>query len=76
MATITAAAPQPVGEVPASLVPEIEKRFSRGQDVTEVDDDGKPSSDDSSEFKQEGVKQVEAITTVWSKELLIVMFVL
>lgn len=34
------------------------------------------TSDASSDHKQLGVKQVEAITTVWSKELLIVMFVL
>lgn len=32
--------------------------------------------DASSDHKQLGVKQVEAITTVWSRELLIVMFAL
>jgi hypothetical protein len=42
------------------------------QDVSEEASD----SDASSDRKQLGVKQVEAITTVWSKELLIVMFVL
>lgn len=38
----------------------------------EFSDDGK--LDDGSERKQAGVRQVEAITTVWSKKMLVVMF--
>ncbi|KAI1076898.1 MFS general substrate transporter [Whalleya microplaca] len=56
-----------------------EKQFSGDHDVHDMhamEDGAKADSDSSSEHKQEGVKQVEAITTVWSKELLIVMFIL
>lgn len=35
-----------------------------------------PSDEDESNQLQDGVKQVEAVTTVWSKQLLIVMFIL
>lgn len=66
-----------MGEVPAGMTPEIRKETSVAEDVGEaVDDDAKPDSDNNSEHKQAGVKQVEAITTVWSKELLIAMFIL
>lgn len=39
------------------------------------DKDSNNSDDSGSQYKQDGVKRVEAITTVWSKELMIVMFV-
>ncbi|KAI0139403.1 MFS general substrate transporter [Hypoxylon sp. NC0597] len=51
-----------------------EKKISGDGNVKELGDT--PESDGSSTHKQDGVKRVEAITTVWSKELLIVMFIL
>ncbi|KAI0594285.1 major facilitator superfamily transporter [Biscogniauxia sp. FL1348] len=53
-----------------------EKISGADNGVQDIDDDTKDKSDSSSEHKQDGVKQVEAITTVWSKELMIVMFIL
>lgn len=50
------------------------KRFSDGES-REVADDGAATDADSIHV-QDGVKQVEAITTVWSKNTMIVMFVL
>ncbi|KAL0936305.1 siderophore iron transporter mirb [Colletotrichum truncatum] len=49
-----------------------------GQNVVDIHADPMKSndSDDSSEHKQDGVKQVEAITTVWSKKMLWIVFVL
>lgn len=55
---------------------DIEKKTPGEFDINEISDHRKDESDASSELKQDGVKRVEAITTVWSKELLIVMFVL
>lgn len=37
-------------------------------------DDKKPDTEPS--YKQEGVQRVEAITSVWTKQILIIMFVL
>lgn len=75
MAEINALTPQPTAEVPADIKKAFEERLGGGEETRE-DNDEKPVHDDNSEHKQEGVKRVEAITTVWSKELLIVMFVL
>ncbi|XXH00126.1 hypothetical protein Hte_006468 [Hypoxylon texense] len=55
---------------------DVEKKTPGDFDINEMSDDRKDESDASSELKQDGVKRVEAITTVWSKELLVVMFVL
>ncbi|OLN97201.1 Siderophore iron transporter mirB 2 [Colletotrichum chlorophyti] len=54
---------------------DIEK--SSGQNIVDIHADPmKPEADDSSEYKQDGVKQVEAITSVWSAKMLWVVFVL
>lgn len=53
----------------------MEKEILGDQNVHEVDD-SKTESDAESARKQDGVKRVEAITTVWSRELLIAMFIL
>ena len=47
-----------------------------GNDPGEGEGDDKADPLEDSEHKQQGVQQVEAITTVWSRELLIVMFIL
>ena len=77
MATVNAGLGQPIGEVPALVRHDAEKSFAGAgdHDAREVNDE-KAESVLSSEHKQQGVQQVEAITTVWSRELLIVMFVL
>lgn len=53
---------------------EIDQEKQSGHDGSEPKDDIR--DDLSTEGKQDGVKRVEAITTVWSKELLLVMFIL
>ncbi|KAK2031990.1 major facilitator superfamily transporter [Colletotrichum zoysiae] len=54
---------------------DIEK--NNGQNVVDIRaDPSKPESDDASEFKQEGVKKVEAVTSVWSMKMLWVVFAL
>jgi hypothetical protein len=65
MAAITIA--QPAQEI------DIERK-QPSDDVTELNDDLK--SDSSSERKQDGVKKVEAVTSVWTKKTLWLMFVL
>lgn len=70
MAAIT-----PAEAPPASTERDIEKHVSANQDANEVFEDPKTESDDS-EHKQDGVKQVEAITTVWSNKSLWTTFVL
>jgi hypothetical protein len=45
-------------------------------DVDEINNDLKYDSDGSSARKQEGVKKVEAVTKVWTKKTLVIMFVL
>lgn len=67
--------PAPVAEMPRDLTDD-KYRTREGHGDLEVNSDGKPVTDESSEFKQDGVKRVEAITTVWSKQMLIVMFFL
>lgn len=69
------AAPQ-VQTVPVAQEQDIEKKTSGDDDVKEVKDVPGIESDASSGHKQDGVKQVEAITTVWSKDLLVVMYIL
>ncbi|KAI1376563.1 MFS general substrate transporter [Hypoxylon crocopeplum] len=62
--------------VPMSQEQDVEKKFSGDENIKEVGNGLDVESDTSSKHKQDGVKRVEAITTVWSKELLIVMFIL
>ncbi|KAI2780224.1 MFS general substrate transporter [Daldinia loculata] len=69
------AAPQ-AQAVPVAQEQDIEKKTSGDDDVKEIKDVPGIESDASSGHKQDGVKQVEAITTVWSKDLLIVMYIL
>lgn len=61
------------GSPPSSHGEDPEKHAAAVGDneAHEINDDS-----DSTQHKQEGVKQVEAITTVFSKKLLIVMFIL
>lgn len=54
---------------------DIEKNTA--QNVVDIHADPlKPESDGSSEYKQEGVKKVEAITSVWSMKMLWIVFAL
>ncbi|KAI1246147.1 hypothetical protein MGN70_013044 [Eutypa lata] len=55
-------------EVRASGDRDVEKDIAKSEPVTEVLPDSKTESD--SDSMQEGVKRVEAITTVWSKKSL------
>ncbi|RWA14690.1 hypothetical protein EKO27_g473 [Xylaria grammica] len=53
----------------------LEKQSISG-DIQEVGDASKPEvNQNGSMHKQEGVRQVEAITSVWSRQVLIVMFI-
>jgi len=65
---------QQTAEAPTASTDNIEKLPSTDAVSGEFSDDGK--LDDGSERKQDGVRQVEAITTVWSKTVLVVMFCL
>lgn len=75
--TVNSLLPAPVAEVPGGITNELKKHSTAEKDVA-VDNETnlKAEEDAESQRKQDGVKRVEAITTVWSKELLIVMFVL
>jgi hypothetical protein len=64
-------APQPTAEVPAAVTNEIQKQLSHQENDPE-----KPELSDEEAQKQDGVKRVEAITTVWTKQVLVVMFIL
>ncbi|KAI0377944.1 MFS general substrate transporter [Hypomontagnella monticulosa] len=55
---------------------DVEKKFAADENAKELKEGHETESDSSSAHKQDGVRRVEAITTVWSKELLVVMFVL
>lgn len=55
---------------------DIEKSPVDGDNVNEVLDDEKYDGEDNSVHKQDGVKRVEAITSIWSKKTLVLMFVL
>lgn len=71
--------PAPTGSSGPNNVPYGDEKFvPNDADARETASDlEKPSDfDKDGEVKQDGVKRVEAITTVWSKELLIAMFVL
>ncbi|KAK1990954.1 major facilitator superfamily transporter [Colletotrichum falcatum] len=68
-------APQVPEQLHAAGEHDIEK--NKGQNVVDVSADPlKPESDDGSAYKQEGVKKVEAITSVWSVKMLWTVFVL
>lgn len=54
----------------------VEGEKEAGTNVDEVNTDLKYDSDGSSARKQEGVKKVEAVTSVWTKKTLVIMFVL
>ncbi|KAK2608368.1 hypothetical protein QQS21_003053 [Conoideocrella luteorostrata] len=59
------------------FVPEkVDNRASDLEQDTVNAEPTKDAADDDSSYKQEGVRRVEAITTVWTKQVLIVMFVL
>ncbi|PVH77133.1 putative transporter [Cadophora sp. DSE1049] len=55
---------------------DIEKNPANDENVNEVMYDEKLDSEDGSTHKQDGVKRVEAITTVWTKKTLVLMFIL
>lgn len=62
---------------PADRTPEIvADEKGPADNVDEVNNDPKYDSDGSSDHKQEGVKKVEAVTSVWTKKTLVIMFVL
>lgn len=64
--------PMPVNEL---QMPDIEKAATNDKHGGHViDEDLKEESDD--EAKQQGVKKVEAVTKVWSKNMLIATFAL
>ncbi|KAI0025922.1 MFS general substrate transporter [Xylariomycetidae sp. FL0641] len=66
-----------VGPSPAGYEePVTEKPVHDSDNVRELNDGHSSDADTVPQGKQEGVEQVEAIVTVWSKELLLVMFVL
>ncbi|KAH6874874.1 major facilitator superfamily domain-containing protein [Thelonectria olida] len=74
MATTVSAGHQPVTEVPLHAVADVDKLTAEKR-VTEFPEDEKENPENvEEEFKQDGVKQVEAITKVWSKQILIGMF--
>jgi hypothetical protein len=76
MATTVSAGHQPVTEVPLHAVTNVDKLTAQKR-VTEFPEDEKENQEnEEEEFKQDGVKQVEAITKVWSKQILIGMFCL
>lgn len=62
---------------PVDRTPEIgTEEKGPADNVDEVNNDPKYDSDGSSGRKQEGVKKVEAVTSVWTKKTLVIMFVL
>ncbi|KAL7625268.1 hypothetical protein AAE478_004484 [Parahypoxylon ruwenzoriense] len=70
MATISSA------EAHASSGRDVEKDIAPAGPVVEMPEDTKTDSDDNSAHMQQGVKEVEAITTVWSKKSLWTTFAL
>lgn len=73
--TVNAEGPQLMYSDPKGMPGfEIEQEKRSGHEDSEAHDD--VANDSSSERKQDGVKRVEAITQVWNKKLLIVMFIL
>lgn len=62
-------APQPG---PTSRV-DVEKNHSSAPEIHDVDEKAQ-DTDSSSEMKQDGVKQVEAVTTVWSPAMMWAVF--
>lgn len=56
---------------------DVEKSVAQVDTEAALDrSDEKGTGADESTFKQEGVQQVEAITQVWSRRTIIVMFIL
>lgn len=55
---------------------DTEKNVPHNDAVFEVNNDQKQDSDGESEDFQEGVRRVRAITSVWTKQTMITMFVL
>lgn len=76
MSNINSLTPGPVGEVPRDFTDNIEKQRAAGHDGFDQNSDGKYEHEGNPEFMQDGVKRVEAITTVWTKQMLVVMFIL
>ncbi|KAF4974701.1 hypothetical protein FZEAL_8425 [Fusarium zealandicum] len=71
MATHTQVGPSvPINE---ATIPDIEKLAVNEKNNDPRDEDLKGLSDD--EFKQQGVKKAEAVTNVWTKQMLIATFV-
>lgn len=54
---------------------DMEKNVNTSHDVVEVNSESGYNSDKSEEF-QPGVQEIRAITSIWSKPMLITMFVL
>lgn len=76
MAAIQPSPPRTAEHSGAASENDIEKT-NGGQNVVDIHADADLKVDDSaSEHKQAGVKQVEAITSVWSKTMLWIVFVL
>ncbi|KAK5065001.1 hypothetical protein LTR84_000836 [Exophiala bonariae] len=74
MAVTEISTPPATATSPARADDNIEKHAAADNVDADFSDDGK--LDDGAERKQAGVRQVEAITTVWSKQMLVVMFIL
>lgn len=74
MAVTEISTPPATAASPARADDNIEKHAATDNVDGDFSDDGK--LDDGAERKQAGVRQVEAITTVWSKQMLVVMFIL
>lgn len=82
--TVNALSSTPIGEDPLHLAKEIGRDLQRevpedlekNNSHNQANNDEKPDLSDEEAQKQEGVKRVEAITTVWDKKILVVMFVL
>ncbi|KAJ3518332.1 hypothetical protein NM208_g14552 [Fusarium decemcellulare] len=70
MATHTQTGPSPINE---ASVPDIEKLAGNEKNNVVPEEDLKDLSDE--EFKQQGVKKVEAVTNVWTKQMLIATFI-
>ncbi|KAF4968302.1 hypothetical protein FSARC_4247 [Fusarium sarcochroum] len=70
MATHTQNGPTPINEV---SIPDIEKAPTNENNNMFTEEDLEDMSDE--EYKQQGVKKVEAITNVWTKKMLIATFI-
>lgn len=66
----------PAENRPLESTIDIEKTPVDRDNVNEVLDDEKLDVEEGSTHKQDGVKRVEAITSVWTKKTLALMFIL